>query len=580
MPYNKHNYNVKVPNRSGFDKSHRNSGTLTAGTLTPILCDEVIPNSRVSLKLNMAMQLPPLVSDTYMNVKLKAEAFFVPLRLLCGSFEAFFCDTPQDYMISSSGIALTNSKFVLPHLTINAAGDWAEADWDTASARDFGPGSLADYLGFGFSDSTLSDIYVTGSDPYEVNMLPFVAYHLIYQEWYRNPRVQKPAFVPWHGAIAGPTYPGVANLPTQTFVDGDVQFTYMKSALQLTNVGGFPARSLVLADGVRLFDLRQRNFPLDYFTGGRVSAQQGDPAAVTINLPDTEDTTSFTIAQLRAANSLQQFRERNGLPSPRLVDQVRARYGANLSDGVAQRPICIGTASYDVASTGVSQTAAAESGQGNPFSGVAAQYGRAYGSGSDFIISDFTANEPGYIMVLISLVPEVTYSNLLDRKFFRYVAPGSITDMANPLLQNVGDQPIYGKELTGFLGVSGSGGAAPGDSVFAYQDRYSDFMFIPNQAHGLFRDGSSLESFVLQRSAVWDYDSPLMLSSEFLEIPKNYFDQVFAASTGVSGVSAWYDSYLHYRVSMPLAEFSIPSLQDPAYEHGQSVSIRRNGQIF
>lgn len=577
MPYNKHNYSVRVPNRSGFDKSHRNSGTLTAGTLTPILCDEVIPNSRVSLKLNMAMQLPPLVSDTYMNVKLKAEAFFVPLRLLCGSFEAFFCDTPQDYMGSSSGITLMSNKYVLPHLTIDAATDWSEAEWDTASLRDFGPGSLADYLGFGFSESTLSDIYTTGSDAYQVNMLPFVAYHLIYQEWYRNPRVQRSCFVPLRDLTQ--MYSGVAQLPFSVFMDGDSVFRYKKSYMSLSAAGKFPDRSLLLADGVSLFSLRQRNFPLDYFTGGRVSAQQGDPAAVTINLPDTEDTTSFTIAQLRAANSLQQFRERNGLPSPRLVDQVHARYGANLADGVAQRPICIGTASYDVASTGVSQTAAADSGQGNPFSGVAAQYGRAYGSGSDFIISDFTANEPGYIMVLISLVPEVTYSNLLDRKFFRYVAPGSITDMANPLLQNVGDQPILSKELTGFLGVSGAG-VAPGDSVFAYQDRYSDFMFIPNQAHGLFRDGSSLESFVLQRSAVWDYDSPLMLSSEFLEIPKNYFDQVFAASTGVSGVSAWYDSYLNYRVSMPLAEFSIPSLQDPAYEHGQSVSIRRNGQIF
>lgn len=95
MPYAKNNYRVKVPKRSGFDKTHRNSGTLTCGTITPILCDEVIPNSRVSLKLNLAAQLPPLASETYMNASMRVEAFFVPLRLLSVSFEDFFCDFPR-----------------------------------------------------------------------------------------------------------------------------------------------------------------------------------------------------------------------------------------------------------------------------------------------------------------------------------------------------------------------------------------------------------------------------------------------------------------------------------------------------
>ena len=46
MPYSKNNIRVNVPHKSGFDKSHRNSGTLTCGTLTPILCDELIPSSK------------------------------------------------------------------------------------------------------------------------------------------------------------------------------------------------------------------------------------------------------------------------------------------------------------------------------------------------------------------------------------------------------------------------------------------------------------------------------------------------------------------------------------------------------
>lgn len=571
MPYNKNHYKVKVPNRSGFDKSHRNTGTLQCGTLTPILCDEVIPNTRVSLRLNLTTQLPPLVSDTYMNVKLKAEAFFVPMRLCCGSFEDFFCDVPKDYVGSAidGSASFLSSKFGIPVISYEPSYDDASSDLANLN-KYFGPGTLADYLGVRLVPSSdLGDMGVV-----TINPMPFVAYALIYQEWYRNPRVQKPLFVPRYEVMEG--YPNISFhlaccLPFDHYKFGD-SFDFVPAEI---NSDKFQY-GLGLADGSSLLDLRQRNFPLDYFTGSRVEAQQGDAASVKIEVDPASDEGEFTIAQLRAANSLQQFRERNNLPSPRLVDQVKARYNANLSDGVSQRPICIGSATYDLGSTGVSQTAEASESAANPFSGVAAQYGRAYGAGSDFIIKDFTANEPGYVMVLISMVPEVTYSSLIDKKFLRYRDAGSIVEMANPILQNVGDQPVRPYELTGVFSSVYSQG------VFGYQDRYADFMFIPNSVHGLMIEGENLDSFVLQRFVVGDPAQPgyVELTSDFLQIPTDYLDGVFAVTSGVSGLSAWYDSYLDYKVSMPLAEFSIPSLQDPAYEHGQTVTLRRNGQIF
>lgn len=551
MPYAKNHLRVNVPKRSGFDKSHRNTGSLQCGTLTPILCDEVVPNSRASLKINLATQLPPLASDTYMNLKLKAEAFFCPSRLLCKSFEDFFCDdNPKEIFVNGS--ALTD---VIPRVPFK----------DKSSGyASLGVGTLADYLG-------LKDIPAGNID---INLLPFAAYHLIWQEWYRNPRVQKPAFVPQAGGN-----PSKVTCMPYTYFGTSVSGTATQKSILDPAISASSAASWQLYDGVSLFGLRQRNFGLDYFTGARVDAQQGP--AVTLAVPMSGQVTSgtavsgtgnFTIAALRAANSLQMFRERNNLPSPRLVDQVKARYGAVLSDGVAQRPICIGTATYDVDSTGVNQTAEGTAGStSNPFSSVAAQYGRGYASGSDFIIDDFTANEPGYIMVLISLVPEVTYNTGLDRMFNRYTQDGSIVEMANPLLQNMGDQPVYQYEVAGNSG-------SYWNHIFGYQDRFGDFMFKSNSVHGKMRFGEDLASFVVQRG--FSGASPLDLSSAFLEIPTNYLDQAFAVASAVSGLSAWYDSLLEYHVSMPLAEFSIPSLQDPAYEHGSRISIRRNGQIF
>ena len=78
---------LKVPKRSGFDKSFQNILTTKCGTLTPILVDELIPNTKVHLEDIITAKLPPLASDTYMRVNLKLEAFFVPTRLLYGGYE-------------------------------------------------------------------------------------------------------------------------------------------------------------------------------------------------------------------------------------------------------------------------------------------------------------------------------------------------------------------------------------------------------------------------------------------------------------------------------------------------------------
>lgn len=569
MPYNRNNYRVNVPRRSGFDKSHRNSGTLTSGTLTPILCDELIPNSRVSLRLPISAMMPPLVSDTYMNAKLKCEAFFVPSRLLCASFEKFFCDTPAQ--VANFTPAGDNASFV----PVDAIAAVPSVLFVNADNHYLSAGSLADFLGI------RAQIASNGS--YTFNLMPFLAYHLVWEEWYRNPRVQRPAFMRYtnrNPTGAAPVFAAPFTFYTsQSDAIGNADNFFSISVYDSPSTDSESLENLRLADGKMIFELRQRNFGLDLFTGARLDAQQGNASRVEIDAPQ-DGALGFSIASLRAANSLQLFRERNNIASDRFTDQNRARYGANLSDGVAQRPICIGSASYDINSRGIDQTAGGSSSTAendNPFSATAAQYGRAFAAGNDFLIKDFTANEPGYLLVLVSLVPEVTYGTGVDPMFTRYTRDGSIVEMANPLLQNTGDQPIMKDMLSLNVGFSVPN---PEARIFGYQDRYFDFMFKPNAAHGLFRDGENLSSFVLTRSFDGNLLSSVALSSAFLEIPKGYFDEVMQVSEKTSGLSAWYDAYLDYKVSMPLAEFSIPSLQDPAYEHGESIILRRNGQLL
>lgn len=544
---------VKVQKKSGFDKSHMNLLTTKCGTLTPILVDEVIPNETVNLKVNLSASLPPLASETFMRVDLKAEAFFCPLRLLYGGFEKWFT---RAKITNMTGSGMSESTACMP--LIEVPGTKAKA------------GTLMDYLGLkvdsGFTQSTY------------ISPLPMIAYHKIYDDWYRNSLVQQPVFRDFNvtnSNLTGPTQKQVGLLPYITFSEAQGRV----GNNILSNTGS----ASTFADGVSIWDLRQRNFGHDYFTTATPQAQNGDAQSVGLVVPlepgATSAGTSFTIGALRAANSIQQYLERLNLAGNRYVDQLRGVYNAHLSDGVAQRPILLGSASWNVYSKGIYQTAnggvsGGASGNNPMGNTVGAQYGNAYASGTDFIIKGFTANEPGYIFVIASLVPVVTYGSGTRRYLKHFLGdmgsaqPNGVNgqgDMANPMLQNVGPQPIYGWELGTNLGNV---------SIFGYQDRYAEYKSMNDELHGLLRDGQTLESFALQRTFGTGNTE---ISTSFLQIPTTYLDQVSAVEGDISKYGVWIDSYMDYKVSMPLSRYCIPTLQDPAYEHGDEITMRRGG---
>lgn len=546
---------VNVPKLSGFDKSHQNLLTTKCGTITPILIDELIPGSKVNLKLALSASLPPLASDTFMRCSVKVEAFFVPFRLLAGSFESWFTDEEKkfsSYVQSGSTITPSSRKGFLP--CIGGLSPTADAN---AVAAITVAGGLFDYLGYKTNDD--SPITTNGV---MISAMPALCYHRVYHDWYRNSLVQSDVFLPPAQNASWAQAPGASSMYAGTAPYLFFGWDGSASSYVFSNES-----SMQLADGRYLFDLRQRNFGLDYFTTGTPSPQQGSAQVVSFNTSGSSG--QFSIAALRSANSLQQFKERNSLAGNLFVQQCYARYGVSPSDGVAQRSLYLGSAEYEVYTKGIYQNNAdsqASSGN-NPFSSVGAQYGTAKATGNSTLVESFEAKEPGYLLVNATLVPRVTYSTGLHRRFTNYCGPGSIADLANPILQNVGPQPIYAYELTGYYPAN--------PSVFAYTDRYATFKTMEDELHGIVRDGFSLQSFALQRSFP---NSPQpVLGSIFLQIPTDYMDQVTAVTGEISQYGCWMDCFFDYKVAQPLAKYSLPSLQDPAYEHGRTIVVNKGG---
>ena len=167
---------VQIPNRSGFDLSHENLFTAKCGTLYPVLVDTIIPGDSFSLGQSSQIQLPPMATDFYGRVMGKFEAFFVPFRVLYGGWQELITHPVSGDNYPSGTLPGSKANY-LPSLVFPKSECLA--------------GSLADFLGRR-ADSLSTDT----SDTKEIfrNPLPFLAYHKIWQDWYRDSRIQAPAF--------------------------------------------------------------------------------------------------------------------------------------------------------------------------------------------------------------------------------------------------------------------------------------------------------------------------------------------------------------------------------------------------
>lgn len=576
---------IVAPQYSGFDKSHKNLLTAKPGTLVPVLCDPVIPGSRVNLRDTLRMAMPPLASDTFMNVKLKQEAFFVPASACYGGFNDWV--TKRDVLVDASG---ATRKAVLPYIDMQFLFGSADNAMKTAIGinfpDEFQPGLLADYLNMKGITQLPSDKDLLP----KINPLPFIAYHRIYDRYYRNALITKPLFnkasapheLYWYGLKSY----DVSNLPYITFTEDDemdcknrIQGTpesYDSDSGMFSGHDGvsdiFPALSDLTQDYYDyndgktadcfpgLFHLHQRNFGADYFTTATPTPQKGDPATIQFQV-DGLGNGEISVAAIRTMNAFQLFRERNNYVDDNIHSYNRAHYNVNKTGYGESLPVFLGQHVVDVYTDGVNQTSEYSTGTTqNPFGSVGAQYGQASAGGNGELVDSFEAPEFGYIIVLASLVPTATYSTGIDRHMFELVNGNDVGDIPDALLQNIGPQDIYKFELcaNAIAAVSISSPEA-WKATFGYQQRFGNYMEKRDTVHGLFRDGQSLDAFSLQRS----FGSNVALSTDFLRIPCNFLDQVAAVSGQIAQYGYWLDMFFDYKVSMPLAAYSIPSLENP-----------------
>ena len=152
--------------RSVFDRSSEHKTTFNAGKLIPIYIDEVLPGDTFTfdqaMVLRMSTPLYPVMDNSFLDVYY----FFVPMRLVWEKSKQFFGENdsaPWDDM----------DELTIPSLRI--------------SSEAVKTGSVADYFGIPVGVKSTSD-----SDDDTISALPFRAYALIWNEWFRDQNMMYP----------------------------------------------------------------------------------------------------------------------------------------------------------------------------------------------------------------------------------------------------------------------------------------------------------------------------------------------------------------------------------------------------
>ncbi|UDN67641.1 major capsid protein [robinz microvirus RP_81] len=508
---------AEIP-RSSFDRSSGYKSTINSGYLTPIFCDEVLPGDTFSLNMSVFARLATPLHPIMDNMFISSFWFFVPLRLVWANFQKFMGEqaNPGDSI-----------DFLVPQMSPAAGGYAAQ--------------SIYDYVGL-----------PVGVANFNHSSLPFRAYNLIWNEWYRDQNLQNSVTVSKADTNDPPG--------NYTLLRRGKRHDYFTSALPWPQKG--PGMSIPLGTSA---PIRTSQTAL---TGTAQALRWGDTTAgaaigtgaignaaggTVINTTSTGGTTTIwptnlvadlstasaaTINQLRQAFQVQKLYERDARGGTRYTEIVRAHFNVVSPDARLQRPEYLGGGQSAVNVHQVPQTAQADD---SP-TGTLGAYGTAAFSGHGFSKS-FT--EHGIILGLVSVRADLNYQQGLNRMWSRRTK----LDFYWPALAMIGEQTILNKEIY-------CQGTAADENVFGYQERFAEYRYRPSVITGQMRSSypQSLDTWHLAQ----DFTALPALNAAFIE-DNPPIDRIIAVPTEPQFII---DAYFRLRCARPMPVFGVPGLID------------------
>lgn len=560
--------------RSKFNLSHDVKLTCKMGTLVPVLCQPVLPGDKWNVSTQFLCRTSPMLAPVMHRINIYFHTFFVPNRLVWKNWEDFITQGVNG-----------EDKPVLPYTTpsdIFDKGQYLSADGSTPRIQYNNSGSLADYLGLPVQQFDFREVTPDQGTP--ISLLPFAAYQLIYNEYYRDENVQpevpfeledayngnksnmdellqirnrcwrKDYFagaLPWPQRLADSeiTLPiaGNASIKKQGLFESNVGDLLVSEkdapplAIEIDGSGFLKAKGYTGSKADAGIDLNQL-----------LSADQ-----IAKLKADLSTGNSVTVNQLREAVRLQVWLENNARGGSRYIEQLMAHFGVVSSDARLQRPEYLGGYSSDLNISEVLQTS--ESTDNSP---QGKQTGHGFsiaGSGN----SRKYFEEHGYIMTIMSLRPQNSYMQGIPKDFTKT----DNLDFYFPEFQHLGEQEVKEKEIFYIKeGTQSEPVTVSNEDTFGYVPRYAEYKTIPNRVCGDFRD--TMDYFHLARK----FETAPTLSSSFMRVGNNWIagdndknlTRIFATFYNPANMRTyqhyWFDIGFDIKCSRKMSRYGIPKL--------------------
>lgn len=507
--------------RSSFERNHGYKTTFDSGYLVPVFVDEVLPGDTFNLRMQAFGRLTTPKVPFMDNLFLDSFFFFVPYRLVWSNWEKFCGEqvNPGD-----------STDFVMPQVTPPTAG--------------YPEGSLADYFGIPTLVPSIS-----------VQALPFRAYRLIWNEWFRDENLQN--------SVAVPQQDGPDDGNAYTLLRRGKRHDYFTSCLPSPQKG--PAIPLPLGEKAPVMGIGPKNAaaavnqPIRE-TGAAQTRQVGqgwdnqsagadnrwlieeDPAnAGYPNIwTDLQNATAATVNALRQSFAIQRLYERDARGGTRYAEILKSHFGVVSPDARLQRPEYLGGGSTMVNVSPVAQTSqTTTTGDPSPQGNLAA-IGTVNVGGHGFTKSFV---EHGVVIGMVAVRADLNYQQGIERMWSRRTR----WDHFWPELAHIGEQGVLNKEIY-------AQGNATDDEVFGYQERHAEYRYKSSKITNKMRSSSA------QSLDVWhlaqDFGSLPALNASFIEDTPPV-GRVIAVP---SEPQMKFDSFFRLRCARPMPVRSIPGM--------------------
>lgn len=526
------------PTKTAFNLSHEVKLSTDIGMITPIFCQEVIPGDVFKINVETLVRFAPMIAPIMHRVNVKTEFFYVPFRLLWDDYEDF---------LGGGKDGTANPPF--PTISITGM---------------IKPGSLCDYLGLPVPSHPVSD----SRSEITVSILPFRAYWMIWNEYYRDQNLtdeisfeidggshtigsdssllqckyrawEKDYFtsaLPWPQRLPNPvSVPVVGNAPV-SFVNSGETFFYPSSNAPTSEIPLDVKYSKYFSSGAA--------GTLNLTNAGTPYLRVDNTRQLSVNLSDAA---SVNVNELRRAFALQRWLELSARSGSRLTEVIYAHFGERVPDGRLQRPEFLGAIKTPVVVSEVMQTSASDkesTPQGN-YAGVGTSYGNGFIFKRKFV-------EPGLIIGLMTVIPRSSYQQGIPKIFKKF----DRFDYYWPQFAHLGEQEIKNYELY-YEYDSSQPDYKTNDSVFGYTPRYAEYRFINSSVHGDFT--SSLNFWHMGRI----FSGRPGLNTDFITCQADRsstgLNRVFAV-TGTQTHHLWCQLFINCKALRPLPKYGTPGL--------------------